>query len=127
LPPRSVDRPIFWIVAEPNGSGKSTAYENTEIEAFARSVWIINPDVLTARIQAVEGRQLQEANLEAVRRIEIWLEAGDKGIVPRQAELNVKGVGEMIAIMAQAGVLKPPLPPGDRFVDLQYLEAAGVR
>jgi predicted ABC-type ATPase len=75
LPPRSADRPIFWIVAGPNGSGKSTAYENTEIEAFARSVWIINPDVLTARIQAVEGRQLQEANLEAVRRIEIWLEA----------------------------------------------------
>jgi predicted ABC-type ATPase len=75
LPLRSVDRPIFWIVAGPNGSGKSTAYENTEIEAFARSVWIINPDVLTARIQAVEGRQLLEANLEAVRRIETWLEA----------------------------------------------------
>jgi predicted ABC-type ATPase len=75
LPPQSVDRPVFWIVAGPNGSGKSTAYENTEIEAFARSVWIINPDVLTKRIQTVEGRQLQDANLEAVRRIETWLEA----------------------------------------------------
>jgi predicted ABC-type ATPase len=38
-------------------------------------VWIINPDVLTARIRTVEGRQLQDANLEAVRRIEAWLEA----------------------------------------------------
>jgi ABC-type nitrate/sulfonate/bicarbonate transport system substrate-binding protein len=56
-----------------------------------------------------------------------YLDGGDKGIVPRQAELNVKGVGEMIAIMAQAGVLKPPLPAADRFVDLQYLAAAGVR
>jgi len=46
-----------------------------DIEAFARSVWIINPDVLTARIRRVEGRRLQDANLEAVRRIEAWLEA----------------------------------------------------
>jgi predicted ABC-type ATPase len=75
LPLPSVDRPIFWIVAGPNGSGKSTAYEDADIEAFARSVWIINPDVLTARIRKVEGRQLQDANLEAVRRIEAWLEA----------------------------------------------------
>jgi predicted ABC-type ATPase len=75
LPPPSVDHPIFWIVAGPNGSGKSTAYEDADIEAFARSVWIINPDVLTARIRRVEGRHLQDANLEAVRRIEAWLEA----------------------------------------------------
>jgi hypothetical protein len=31
-----------------------------------------------------------------------YLDEGDKGIVPRQAELNVKGIREMIAIMAQA-------------------------
>jgi hypothetical protein len=30
-------------------------------------------------------------------------------------------------MMAQAGVIKPPLPAADRFVDLQYLEAAGIR
>jgi predicted ABC-type ATPase len=74
LPP-SVDRPIFWIVAGPNGSGKTSAYADAEIEAFARSVWIINPDLLTARIRKVEGRPLRDANLEAVRRIEAWLEA----------------------------------------------------
>ena len=56
-----------------------------------------------------------------------YLDEGDKGIVPRQAELNVKGVGQMIAIMAQAGVIKPPLPTAERFFDLQYLEAAGIR
>jgi predicted ABC-type ATPase len=74
LPP-SADRPIFWIVAGPNGSGKTSAYQDAEIEAFSRSVWIINPDILTARIQKVEGRELQDANLEAVRRIEAWLDA----------------------------------------------------
>jgi ABC-type molybdenum transport system ATPase subunit/photorepair protein PhrA len=75
IAPQSVDRPIFWIVAGPNGSGKSTAYEDADIESFARSVWIINRDVLTARIRTVEGRQLQDANLEAVSRMEAWLEA----------------------------------------------------
>jgi predicted ABC-type ATPase len=75
MPRESAERPIFWIVAGPNGSGKSSVYEDADIEAFARSVWIINPDLLTARIQQVEGLPLRAANLQAVQRIEAWLEA----------------------------------------------------
>ena len=69
------ERPTFWIVAGPNGSGKSSLYSNTEIEAFDQSVWIINPDLLTQRIQAVEKLPLDEANLQAVVRIEAWVDA----------------------------------------------------
>ncbi len=69
------ERPVFWIVGGPNGSGKSSLYGNTEIEAFDQSVWIINPDLLTQRIQSVEELPLHEANLQAVLRIETWLEA----------------------------------------------------
>ena len=29
--------------------------------------------------------------------------------------------------MGEAGTIKAPLPAAERFVDLQYLEAAGVR
>lgn len=39
------------------------------------SVWIINPDLLSARIREVEHLEHYVANLEAVKRIEIWLEA----------------------------------------------------
>jgi predicted ABC-type ATPase len=74
LPRVSADRPIFWLVAGPNGSGKSSVYQDGDIEAFARSVWIINPDLLTARIQDIEGIGLRAANLQAVQRIESWLE-----------------------------------------------------
>jgi NitT/TauT family transport system substrate-binding protein len=56
-----------------------------------------------------------------------YLDEGDKGIVPKQAEVNVKGVDQMIAIMAQADVIHRPLPGAERFVDLQYLQAAGIR
>jgi hypothetical protein len=34
---------------------------------------------------------------------------------------------QVIAMMAEARILKPPLPPAERFVDLQYLRAAGVQ
>jgi predicted ABC-type ATPase len=69
------ERPTFWMVAGPNGSGKSSLYGNTDIEAFDQSVWIINPDLLTQRIQDVERLPLDEANVQAVLRIEAWLEA----------------------------------------------------
>jgi predicted ABC-type ATPase len=65
----------LWIVAGPNGAGKSSLHENTDIEDFGRSVWIINPDFLAVRIANVEGLEPDDANLEAVRRIEAWLYA----------------------------------------------------
>jgi ABC-type nitrate/sulfonate/bicarbonate transport system substrate-binding protein len=51
----------------------------------------------------------------------------DRGVVPKQAELDVRGLGQVIQFMVEAGELKPPLPPPDRFVDLQYLKAAGLQ
>ena len=67
--------PILWMVARPNGSGKSSLYNNLGTEAFDRSVWIINPDLLTERIRVVEGLTLCDANIAAVVRVEAWLEA----------------------------------------------------
>lgn len=75
MPPANAEPPVFLIVAGPNGSGKSSVYQDADIESFGRSVWIINPDLLAARIRDIEGLQLPAANLEAVIRIETWLEA----------------------------------------------------
>lgn len=69
------DRPVLFIFAGPNGSGKSSVYTDLSIEDVGHSVWIINPDLLTARIRDVEGLVLREANLAAVQRIEVWLDA----------------------------------------------------
>lgn len=38
-------------------------------------MWIVNPDVLAARIRDIEQVDLAEANLKAVIRIESWLDA----------------------------------------------------
>lgn len=67
--------PQLWMFAGPNGSGKSTAYSRTETERSKSEFWIVNPDLLTADIQRRERLPLNEANLEAVRRLEAWLEA----------------------------------------------------
>ncbi|HEV8341529.1 MAG TPA: ABC transporter substrate-binding protein [Candidatus Binatia bacterium] len=51
----------------------------------------------------------------------------DRGVVPKQGEIDVQGLGQVIQFMAEAGELKPPLPSPERFVDLQYLRAAGIQ
>lgn len=68
------DRPALLIIAGPNGSGKSTAYEQSVVEIDRRSFRIINPDMFAARIGKLERLQPDEANLQAVIRIEQWLE-----------------------------------------------------
>lgn len=73
--PRKPERPILWIVAGPNGSGKSSLYNRTDIEGWGGSVWIINPDLLTAKIVESENLALEATNLAAVQRIQKWLEA----------------------------------------------------
>ena len=67
--------PRLWIVAGPNGCGKSTIYGRSDVAEFDGSVWIINPDLLTKRLQSEESLPLTDANLAAVQRIEAWLEA----------------------------------------------------
>ena len=67
--------PRLWIVAGPNGCGKSTAYGRSDVAEFDGSVWIINPDLLTRRLQVAEKLDLQTGNVQAVARIETWLNA----------------------------------------------------
>lgn len=48
-------------------------------------------------------------------------------VLPQHGEIDLKGLQQVIVLMAQAGLLKPPLPQAERFVDLQYLKAAGIQ
>jgi predicted ABC-type ATPase len=62
-------------VAGPNGSGKSSAYQDTAYKFEGRTLWIVNPDLLTVRVREVEGLPQRDANLAAIQRIERWLES----------------------------------------------------
>ncbi|HEY1233235.1 MAG TPA: hypothetical protein VGH22_07635 [Candidatus Binatia bacterium] len=51
----------------------------------------------------------------------------ERGVFPKVGEIDVKGFAEVLHVMAEAGELKPPIPPAERFIDLQYLKAAGLQ
>jgi ABC-type nitrate/sulfonate/bicarbonate transport system substrate-binding protein len=80
-----------------------------------------NRDEVVQTMVAVTGAS------EAIARqtLTLYLEP-DRGVLPKQAEVNMPGLAQVIAFMGEAGVVKPPLPGPERFIDLQYLRAAGV-
>jgi ABC-type nitrate/sulfonate/bicarbonate transport system substrate-binding protein len=50
----------------------------------------------------------------------------DRGVMPKQGEVSIAGLAQVIAFMGDGGMLARPLPQPERFIDLQYLKAAGV-
>lgn len=50
-----------------------------------------------------------------------------RGIMPQQAEISMPGLAKVIELLGVSGALPAPLPAADRFVDLQYLRAAGLQ
>jgi ABC-type nitrate/sulfonate/bicarbonate transport system substrate-binding protein len=50
-----------------------------------------------------------------------------RGVMPRQAEISLPGVAKVIELLGVTGALKQPLPAAERFVDLTYLNAAGLQ
>src|SRR3990172_2599356 len=46
----------------------------------------------------------------------------DRGVMPKQAEISFPGVTKVIELLGGVGELKAPLPPAERFIDLQYLK-----
>lgn len=74
--PTVPDAPRLWIIAGPNGSGKSTLYWNTNlVEEMGKATWIINPDLLSLRLRDQERKPELNANIEALKRIQKWLQA----------------------------------------------------
>ena len=51
----------------------------------------------------------------------------DRRVLPKLGEINLSGMEQAIALMGEGRILKAPLPRAERFVDLQYLQAAGVQ
>jgi ABC-type nitrate/sulfonate/bicarbonate transport system substrate-binding protein len=51
----------------------------------------------------------------------------DKNVLPRQGELDLKAFDRVLALMGEGGVIPTPAAPASRFVDLQYLKAAGIQ
>jgi len=51
----------------------------------------------------------------------------ERGVLPEHGEIDLNGLQQVIAMMAEARALDPPLPSAERFVDLRYLGTAGAQ
>ena len=67
------------------------------------------------------------APVEVARRILALYYEPERGVMPRQAEINMAGMAKVIELLAETGQISGPPPPAQRFVDLQYLQAAGLQ
>jgi hypothetical protein len=48
-------------------------------------------------------------------------------VLPKQGEINMTAVKTTIALFGQYGILKAPLAPPERYVDLRYAQMAGIQ
>lgn len=62
----------------------------------------------------------------ATQTLDLLLRPGPD-VLPRRGEIDLDALARVIAMMEEAGLLKPPLPPPERFADLRYLQAAGLQ
>jgi hypothetical protein len=58
--------------------------------------------------------------------LELYFEP-ERGILPREGEIDMRALAQVTTMMAETGALEPALPVPEKFIDLQYLRAAGVK
>lgn len=62
----------------------------------------------------------------AAQTLDLFLKPGSD-VLPARGEIDLAALQQVIAMMGEAKLLKPPLPQAARFVDLDYLHAAGMQ
>jgi hypothetical protein len=51
----------------------------------------------------------------------------ERNVSPKRGEININGPSQVIGFMKKAELLNLPLLNAERFVELKYLQAAGVK
>jgi ABC-type nitrate/sulfonate/bicarbonate transport system substrate-binding protein len=67
------------------------------------------------------------APIEVARAILKLYYEPDHGVLPKQAEISMPGMAKVIELLVATGQISAPPPAAERFVDLQYLHAAGLQ
>jgi len=50
-----------------------------------------------------------------------------KNVLPRRGEISLAAFNRVLALMSEVGAIPTPPPTAEKFVDLQYLRAAGIQ
>jgi len=96
------------------------------VRAMADAFQFIRDPANRDSVIGIIAESAECSNAIAAQTLDLFLRPGSD-VLPKRAEIDSAALQQVIAMMAGAGLLKPPLPPVERFVDLQYLHAAGIQ
>jgi len=51
----------------------------------------------------------------------------DKNVLPKRGELSLRAFNQVLQLMGEGGVIPTPVVAAERFIDLRYLQAAGIQ
>jgi ABC-type nitrate/sulfonate/bicarbonate transport system substrate-binding protein len=108
-----------WAASHP---GMVTALARAYGDTFRYLRDPANRDAVARTIVEITG-----ASERAAKAVLALYYQPDRGVMPKQGEINMAGVASVIELLGAAGQINKPLPAAGRFVDLQYLNAAGLQ
>jgi ABC-type nitrate/sulfonate/bicarbonate transport system substrate-binding protein len=123
----AVPKYVYTVTA----ARRTWAAENQEVvvryvRALARSFAMIRDPAKRAVVVAaiVDITAVPAGVAEKV--LDLYAEPGRQAL-PLRGEIDPEGIAQVIAFMAETGDVPAPLPEAARFIDLRYLQRAGVR
>ena len=96
------------------------------VRGFAASYEFINDPTNRGELTNIVKDSLKISD-EIAREIFSPYSDPSKNVLPKRGELSLKAFNQVLALMSEAGVIPNPTPAAERFVDLQYLKAAGIQ
>jgi ABC-type nitrate/sulfonate/bicarbonate transport system substrate-binding protein len=96
------------------------------VRALAQSFRSIRDPANRESVSRIIVEETKVPEVIARRTMALYLDP-DRGVLPKQGEIGITGLANVIAMLGEAGTLEPPLPAPERFVDFRYLRAAGVK
>lgn len=96
------------------------------VRAMSKAFTFIRDPANRASVIKIIAETTDCSDTIAGQTLDLFLQNG-RNVLPKRGEIDLNALQQVIAMMAEAHLLKPPLPSAQRFVDLQYLQAAGVQ
>jgi ABC-type nitrate/sulfonate/bicarbonate transport system substrate-binding protein len=96
------------------------------VRAFAASYQFLNVPINHGEVLNIVKESLKISD-DTARQIFAPYTDPARNILPRRGELDLKAFDRVLSLMGEAGVIPTPVAPATRFVDLQYLKAAGIQ
>lgn len=96
------------------------------VRGFAASYEYMNDPKNRADVTNTVKESLKVSDEIAREILAPYLEP-DRNVLPKRGELSLSAFNRVLALMGEAGVIPTPAPAPERFIDLRYLQAAGIQ